>query len=98
MSHIPFHWDENGCFSVTIPDLIESRTYYFTIKVHWETVNYSDNYYIEDIMSFTTLEPRITVETRAPKYVGFNEAELDKAIESYASRTRRFGGLVKGEE
>ena len=28
----------------------------------------------------------------------FNEAELDKAIESYASRTRRFGGLVKGEE
>ena len=28
----------------------------------------------------------------------FTEAELDKAIESYASRTRRFGGLVKGEE
>ena len=28
----------------------------------------------------------------------FNEAELDKAIESYSSRTRRFGGLVKGEE
>ncbi|MCR4792328.1 MAG: di-trans,poly-cis-decaprenylcistransferase [Lachnospiraceae bacterium] len=28
----------------------------------------------------------------------FNEAELDKALESYASRTRRFGGLVKGEE
>ena len=28
----------------------------------------------------------------------FNEAELDKALESYASRTRRFGGLKKGEE
>ena len=28
----------------------------------------------------------------------FNEAELDKALESYSSRTRRFGGLVKGEE
>ena len=28
----------------------------------------------------------------------FSEAELDKALESYASRTRRFGGLVKGEE
>jgi undecaprenyl diphosphate synthase len=28
----------------------------------------------------------------------FNESELDKAIESYSSRTRRFGGLVKGEE
>ena len=28
----------------------------------------------------------------------FTEAELDKALESYASRTRRFGGLVKGEE
>ena len=28
----------------------------------------------------------------------FTEAELDRALESYASRTRRFGGLVKGEE
>ncbi len=28
----------------------------------------------------------------------FNEAELDKALESYASRTRRFGGLKKDEE
>ena len=28
----------------------------------------------------------------------FNEAELDKALENYSSRTRRFGGLVKGEE
>ena len=28
----------------------------------------------------------------------FNEAELDKALESYASRTRRFGGLAKDEE
>jgi len=28
----------------------------------------------------------------------FNETELDKALESYSSRTRRFGGLVKGEE
>ncbi len=27
----------------------------------------------------------------------FNEAELDKAIESYSSRTRRFGGLAEGE-
>jgi undecaprenyl diphosphate synthase len=28
----------------------------------------------------------------------FNESELDKALENYSSRTRRFGGLVKGEE
>ncbi len=28
----------------------------------------------------------------------FNEAELDKALESCASRTRRFGGLAKDEE
>lgn len=28
----------------------------------------------------------------------FTEAELDRALESYGSRTRRFGGLVKGEE
>lgn len=28
----------------------------------------------------------------------FSEAELDKALESYASRTRKFGGLVKDEK
>ena len=28
----------------------------------------------------------------------FNEAQLDKALESYASRTRKFGGLVKDEK
>ena len=28
----------------------------------------------------------------------FNEAELTKAIDSYSSRTRRFGGLAEGEE
>ncbi len=80
MSNIPFRWDENGSFSVTIPNLIERKTYYFTIKVHWETVNYSDNYYCDDIMSFTTLEPQITVETRAPKFVGLIEAELDSYV------------------
>ena len=71
--------DEKGCFSVIIPRLTEGKTYYFIVEVSMYTKNYM-YYYFSDVISFTTLEPKITVETRAPTYIGFNEAELDSYV------------------
>ncbi len=72
--------DKNGYFTVTIPELRESTTYYYIVRA---IVNATPCYqydYFSETMSFTTLEPQITVETRAPKYVGFTEAELDSYL------------------
>ena len=77
--HIPAPLDDSGSFSVTIPNLRENKTYYFILEVAVYTGNYM-YYYYSDIMSFTTLEPWITVETRAPKFVGATEAILDSYV------------------
>ena len=71
--------DENGCFSVSLSDLTESKTYYFLVRVIMTGEQYTYKYF-SDIISFTTLEPKITVETRAPKFVGLTEAELDSYV------------------
>ncbi|MBQ9475601.1 MAG: hypothetical protein IJU69_05030, partial [Bacteroidales bacterium] len=71
--------DENGCFSVSLSDLTESKTYYFLVRVIMTGEQYTYKYF-SDIISFTTLEPRITVETRAPKFVGATEAILDSYV------------------